>query len=297
MEPYQHYVSAIARFAREAKHVPLGGFAALPRLHLPPDAPRALIFAPHPDDECLVGGLALRLRREEGMRVMDVAVTQGSNKVRQGPRWAELSAACEYIGFELIGTRPGGLENINPGTRTHDPAQWTRSVDVIAEILTRQQPAVVFVPHDGDWNSTHIGTHYVVMDALARLPASFECAVVETEYWGAMSSPNLMVELGVEHVAHLTTALSFHVEEVRRNPYHVLFPGWLMDNVRRGGEIVGGQGGAAPDFTFATLYRVRRWAEGGLRDVFVGGRVLPVSTKVGDLLRPSPLADRSPPTT
>ena len=27
----------------------------------PPDAPRALIFSPHPDDECIIGGLALRL--------------------------------------------------------------------------------------------------------------------------------------------------------------------------------------------------------------------------------------------
>jgi hypothetical protein len=156
---------------------------------------------------------------------------------------------------------------------------------VISEILAQQQPAVVFVPHDADWNSTHIGTHHVVMDALGRQPARFECTVVETEYWGAMATPNLMVELGVDHVADLMTALSFHVEEVRRNPYHVLFPGWLMDNVRRGGEIVGGQGGVAPDFTFATLYRWRRWAAGGLRDVFDHGQALAASTSAGDLLR------------
>jgi LmbE family N-acetylglucosaminyl deacetylase len=286
MEPYQHYVSAIARLAREVRDVPLGGFAPLPRPNLPPDAPRALIFAPHPDDECLVGGLALRLQREAGLRVVDVAVTQGSNKARQGPRWTELSAACEYIGFELVGTRPGGLENINPATRASDPGHWAYAVQVIADILAKQQPAVVFAPHDADWNSTHIGTHHVVMDALARQPGAFTCTVIETEYWGAMATPNLMVELGVEHVAQLTTALSFHIEEVRRNPYHVLFPGWLMDNVRRGGEIVGGQGGVAPDFTFATLYRVRRWAEGGLRDVFSGGRALPVSVRAGELLRP-----------
>jgi LmbE family N-acetylglucosaminyl deacetylase len=244
-----------------------------------------LIFAPHPDDECLVGGLALRLQREAGLRVIDVAVTQGSNKARQGPRWAELSAACGYVGFELVGTRPGGLENVNLATRAHDPEQWNRSVEVISDILARLRPAVVFVPHAADWNSTHIGTHYVVMDALARQPASFECAVVETEYWGAMATPNVMVELGVDHVADLTTALSFHVEEVRRNPYHVLFPGWLMDNVRRGGEIVGGQGRAAPDFTFATLYRWRRWAAGGLRDVLDTGRTLAASASAGDLLQ------------
>jgi LmbE family N-acetylglucosaminyl deacetylase len=284
-DTYHRYVSAIAQLAREAKRAPLGGFAPLPEPDLPADAPRALIFSPHPDDECLIGGLALRLQREAGLRVVNVAVTQGSNKARQGPRWAELAAACAYVRFGLVGTRPGGLENVNLATRAQDPGQWNASVEVIAAILTREKPAVVFVPHDADWNSTHIGTHYVVMDALARMPPSFECTVVETEYWGAMATPNVMVELAVEHVADLLTALSFHVEEVRRNPYHVLFPGWLMDNVRRGGEIVGGQGQAAPDFTYATLYRLRRWASNGLREAFRGGRALPASVGARDLLR------------
>ncbi len=43
--------------------------------------------------------------------------------------------------------------------------------------------------------STHIGTHFLVMDALKSLPAKFECHVVETEFWGAMETPNLMVEV------------------------------------------------------------------------------------------------------
>jgi LmbE family N-acetylglucosaminyl deacetylase len=285
MNPYEDYVSKIARLAAEAKGAALGGQPPLPRPKLAPDAPRALIFAPHPDDECLVGGLALRLQREAGLRVVNVAVTQGSNKARQGPRWTELAAACDYVGFDLVGTQPGGLEGINVETRQRDPERWRHSVGVIGGILAHHQPAVVFAPHDGDWNSTHIGTHHVVMDALALQAPGFSCTVVETEYWGAMGTPNLMVELGPAHVTDLLTALTFHVEEVRRNPYHVLFPGWLMDNVRRGGEIVGGQGRAAPDFTFATLYRMRRWEDGGLRDVPGASRALGLEASAGDLLR------------
>jgi LmbE family N-acetylglucosaminyl deacetylase len=285
MNPYRHYVSEIARLAGGAKAAPLGAQPPLPRPALAPGAPCALVFAPHPDDECLVGGLALRFQREAGLRVVDVAVTQGSNKARQGPRWAELAAACEYIGFDLVGTQPGGLEGINVETRHRDPERWRHAVDVISGILAEHRPEVVFAPHDGDWNSTHIGTHYLVMDALARQTAEFACTVVETEYWGAMATPNLMVELSAEHVTDLMTALTFHVEEVRRNPYHVLFPGWLMDNVRRGGEIVGGQGRAAPDFTFATLYRLRRWEGGGLRGVLGGSRALDLGSSAGDLLK------------
>ena len=99
-----------------------------------------------------------------------------------------------------------------------------------------------------------------------------------------MASPNLTVESSPDDVAEMMTALSFHVGEVERNPYHLLLPAWLQDNVRRGGELVGGQGGAAPDFSFCTLYRLREWRDGGLHFTFQGGRTLPASANAGTLL-------------
>ena len=77
-------------------------------------------------------------------------------------------------------------------------------------------------------------------------------------------------------MADLVAATSLHTEEVARNPYHLLLPAWMQDNVRRGGELVGGQGGAVPDFSFATLYRLRKWTNGALVDVIDGGQVLPM---------------------
>lgn len=284
MNPYQRLVSELDRLVREGKQYPLGGFTAPPRPVLSPDAPRVLIFSPHPDDECIIGGLAVRLMREAGMRVLNVAVTQGSRPGRQAERWQELQAACDYLGFDLIGTAPGGLEKINVATRSQDPAHWQRSVDPIAAILREQQPAVVFFPHDTDWNSTHVGTHHLLMDALGRQPADFSTVVVETEFWGAMASPNLMVESSVDDVSQMITALSFHAGEVRRNPYHLLVPPWMQDNVRRGGELVGGQGGAAPDFSFCTLYRLRRWSSGQLQPIYEGGRSVPAGTNAARAL-------------
>ncbi len=276
MNPYHRLVSDYARWAREGKDQPLGGFTPAPRPALPPDAPRALIFSPHPDDECIVGALALRLLRETRMRVLNVAVTQGSKQERRAPRWEELKAACQHLGFGLLPTAPGGLERINVGTREQDAAHWRHCVLAVAKILALQQPRVVFFPHDADWNSTHVGTHHLLMDALRCQAAKFQCHVVETEFWGAMATPNLMVESSVDDVADLVAATSFHVGEMRRNPYHVLLPPWMQDNVRRGGELVGGQGGAAPDFTFSTLYRLRWWSGGQLRPAYEGGRQLSV---------------------
>ncbi len=274
MNPYQGLVSRFERLIREGKSLPLGGFPSTPGPAPDPGRPPVMIFAPHPDDECIVGGLPLRLLREARRPVLSVAVTQGSRPERQAPRLAELRGACEHLGFTLVPTRPGGLERINPDTRRKDPAHWRSCVETIAGLLRARRPGFVFLPHAADWNSTHIGTHFLVMDALATLPADFDCVLLETEYWAAHPAPNLMVESGTNDVADLVAATSFHVEEVKRNPYHLLLPAWMQDNVRRGGELVGGQGGAVPDCIFSTLYHRRRWSRGALQPAPSGGRMI-----------------------
>ena len=276
MNPYDAFVSEFAHIVGKNKNLPLGGLL-MPKHKLATDAPKALIFAPHPDDEVIIGGLPLRLMREKDFYVINVAVTQGSNKARQAERWKELSACCEYIGFGLVATREGGLEGVNPKMREQKPDEWKKSVSRISEIIREHRPKVIFFPHDRDWNVTHIGTHHLVLDALRQLGPNFACTTIETEFWGAMDDPNLMVESSVRDVSDLIAALSFHVGEVRRNPYHLRMPAWLMENVRRGGELVGGQGAAAPDFTFATLYRLRRWEKGGFRPALEKGRFIGVT--------------------
>ena len=158
-----------------------------------PPAAKVLVFAPHPDDEVITGALSLRLMRECGFEVTDVAVTLGSKVERRMGRWRELGAACAYIGFTRSTPDRTGLEGINLATRAHDPARWALAVEAIAEVLAAERPAVVCLPHAADWNSTHIGTHHLVVEALSRLPG-FACHFVETEYWAAMAAPNLMIE-------------------------------------------------------------------------------------------------------
>jgi hypothetical protein len=100
-----------------------------------------------------------------------------------------------------------------------------------------------------------------------------------------VADPNLLVESGIEDVGDLVAALACHVGEVRRNPYHARLPAWMMDNVRRGAELVGGRDEAAPDFTFATIYRLRQWSHGRLTNVLKNGRFLSRSGKAAKLFR------------
>jgi N-acetylglucosamine malate deacetylase 1 len=282
--PYRAFVEGFGRLLTETKPLDIGALVPPARPPVPADAPKALIFAPHPDDEVIIGGLPLRLLRELKMNVVNVAVTLGSRVDRQAERWQELTHCCDYIGFGLVGTGERGLEGINPAAREKDPRRWESSVEVIVRLLAEHQPSIIFFPHDDDWNQTHLGVHHLLVEALGA--SGLACLTVETEFWGAMDTPNLMVESTAADVADLVAALSLHVGEVARNAYHLRLPAWMIDNVRRGAELVGGQGGAAPEFAFATLYRLRRWENGQFQHLFDGGRVLTSQDDPGKLFQP-----------
>jgi LmbE family N-acetylglucosaminyl deacetylase len=281
LNPYLPWITQFDEWAKAGRDLPLGGLNAHPASKASPDAGKVLLFSPHPDDECITGALPLRLAREAGLQIVNVAVTLGSNKARQAARWSELQKACSFLNWSVECSTPGGLSRITPKARVEEPDHWSGAVEVIQNILTRHQPKFVVFPHSTDWNASHIGTHHLVMDALASLPAGFGCGLVETEFWGAMATPNLMVESSVSEVADLVAALSLHVGEVQRNPYHLTLPAWMQDTVRRGGEIVGGQGGASPDYRFATLYRAGLWRDRARHDLAEGSaRFLPTGEGV-----------------
>jgi N-acetylglucosamine malate deacetylase 1 len=284
MHPYNDFVRRYEQLYRDSRNIQMGGFPKTARPEIPSTTQNVLIFSPHPDDECIIGALPLRLLRDAKMRVINVAVTQGSKKERQAERLAELQRACEFMGYDLIQTHQNGLERVNAKTRQQDPAFWQESVAVIVDILKRTFPRVIFFPHEHDWNSSHIGTHYLVTDALREYSGS-SCYTVETEYWGQNNQPNLMVQSGAEDVADMVAGTSFHVGEVTRNPFHLFLPAWMQENVRRGSELVGGQGEAAPDWTFATLYRMRRWQNGEFSEALPQARLLPVSESPANLFQ------------
>ncbi len=130
-----------------------------------------MIFSPHPDDECITGGLALRLLREAKWNVINVAVTLGSKRETAVARLRELKNACDFLGFDLI---VAGLEKINLETREKNPLQWQSAVGTIAKILAAQKPPAIFLPHENDGHPAHIGTHFLVLDALKKLPRRFQ---------------------------------------------------------------------------------------------------------------------------
>jgi len=263
MNPYLEFVQSIETGIEKAKGLTVSG-----RRRPKKSGSKVLLFSPHPDDECIVGLLPLRLMRESGRQVINVPVTFGSMVERRAERSEELANACGYLGWDTFRDR----DDLEP-----------MEVDDVVHALSTFQPDVVFMPHSKDWNSTHISTHFLVVDALEQMGPDFSCLLVETQFWGAMEDPNLLVEGDAQSVADLVAATSLHAGEVARNPYHLLLPAWMQDSVGRGGELIGGQGSAAPDFGFATLYRLRKWQDGDFAQVLKGGATLSMAADIGDI--------------
>ena len=247
----------------------VAAFAALlgsPAPAAPQPAPQApghcMIFAPHPDDECIVGALPLRLAREAGWRITNVAVTLGSNKERRAARWAELEDACAVLGFANIRLAEEGFEEVKPETPEARPELWQAQVQAVAQMLKAERPGLLLLPHAADGNPTHRGVHRLITEAVAAAGATTVLAL--TEFWSTQDELNWMVETSNTDTARLVQALARHVGEVQRNPYHLRLPAFLADSVRRGGELIAGAGSAVPDYAFATLYRLSLWRDGKL---------------------------------
>ena len=206
---------------------------------------RILIIAPHPDDECLMAGLALRAKRELGAEVAVLPFSFGSATQRRLPREIELTRALAVLGFDLWNPRPPG---------THEELTEPELTTAFESF----RPDAILIPHESDAHPTHIRCSKAAKKAAERFCSLHQVtlSVFESEYWQSMEDPNLLIPLNSELVSTLGEALIHHVGEVNRNPYHLTLPAWYMDQERRGRERVYGLGSRhAFQSLFSQLYR------------------------------------------
>ena len=190
----------------------------------------------------------------------------GSRKDRRVARANELREACAMLGFRLSFPIP--------------PSLGMAQVKDLVALLKRIQPVVLFLPHAKDGHPTHRATHQLGVAAMDALKRS-RFTVVETEYWHPLERPNLMVSAEEEQLARLSRALSCHKGEIARNDYAARLPAWMIDNVRRGAELMGGAGSEAPNIVYATLYRARKRMGGKWKEAFRGKRTIETSDDLG----------------
>jgi LmbE family N-acetylglucosaminyl deacetylase len=225
-----------------------------------------MILSPHPDDESIVGSLALRLQKENNAHIVNVAVTLGSKKDRQKARLTELEAACSFLEMELV-----VLDE-----------DWTKKRKELKSLIQKYQPQIILAPHVKDHHPTHIKTGQL-LTKVVDTKSNF--LVAWTEFWGQLEKPNTLVEVPEEILAIQMEALAKHVGEVERNPYHLRLPAWMMDNVRRGSEVVSGKGTMAPTCPYGVLYQLQTVKKGKFKDLKLETPFLSHLADLGEILR------------
>jgi N-acetylglucosamine malate deacetylase 1 len=233
--------------------------------HHQKNLPRLVICAPHPDDELLTGAFALRLRLQKSASVLALYLTLGRDPSRRDLRKQELAAACRVAGFSWrLVVDPHAFPMLRP--ELEHEAEWQRMVAELEDNFARDAPAVVLAPHALDGHPAHRAAGKLVVGALKNYTRNRRCRVMllETEYWQPMTGPNLLLGVTPEELALLLAALAGYRGEMARQPYHLRQPGRMMDNVRRGSELVCGFGQGGADFPFGELYRLSRVVNGRL---------------------------------
>ncbi len=201
-----------------------------------------LVLSPHPDDEILMGALALRLQTENKMKVVNVAVTMGSNKERQKVRRVELTKATKLLKWDNVILAD----------------DWSKKKSQLAALLKKHKPVLVIAPHVNDRHPTHEQTAQLLLSCLK----SCDTTVAWAEYWNVQNNPNCLVEVpDAEHLRQVS-ALECHKGEIERNPYHLRLLGWQMDTVRRGSEWLAQKGAPSVTMLAGQLYRLEKWHNG-----------------------------------
>lgn len=149
----------------------------------PPSARRALVVAPHPDDESIGCGATAALLARGGCDVSVVVATSGAQSAGDpGQSRADLArcrreeavAACRDLGTRpplFLGLPDGGLE---------------RNVAVLAgrlrEVIAAERPEVLFVP----WPLDAHPDHQAVSAAVAHVELPPGCHIWSYEVWASL---------------------------------------------------------------------------------------------------------------
>jgi N-acetylglucosamine malate deacetylase 1 len=227
-----------------------------------------MILSPHPDDESIVGSLALRLLHENNAHIVNIAVTAGSNKDRQKARIQELENACKLLEMENV----------------YLDENWKKKEKELKSLIQKYQPQIIIAPHVKDFHPAHIKTGELLKKVLTSLK-KINTVIAWSEFWGPMTKPNLLVEVPLEIVELQMRALEMHVGEVSRNPYHLRLPAWMMDSVRRGSEVIGGKGVEGKQMAFGVLYQLQICKGGKFSTPKLKNPFLTSETDVGQIFK------------
>lgn len=129
---------------------------------------RAIVFAPHPDDEVLGCGGTITLKVMAGADVRVVVMTDGRTshaKFVNAPTLIQMRRQEALKAAKHLGLEPSDYTFLDfEDHRLHEHISQARHH--VVEMLEQSEPGQVFVPHRHDRLSDHVATFKIVVSAL-----------------------------------------------------------------------------------------------------------------------------------
>ncbi|AKG24755.1 hypothetical protein IJ00_20085 [Calothrix sp. 336/3] len=156
---------------------------------------KAIVFAPHEDDETFGCGGAIAIKRSQGIPVKVVFITDG----RYGrPSWITPDNIISHRQQEatdalnVLGVTPEDIYFLSQeDSKLSDlsPESHQELVTKIQEIIKNFQPEEVYVTYQYDKHADHQASYNIVTEAIAKSGISVE--ILQYPIWGFWQNPLL----------------------------------------------------------------------------------------------------------
>jgi LmbE family N-acetylglucosaminyl deacetylase len=196
-----------------------------------------LHLSPHPDDEVVGAGATLLALRDTGHRVVNLAVTLGSDERERARRLREVETACGRAGFELV---------------VHDPQRDLAAA--VRALIAEHGVDLVVAPSPHDGHPRHEAVGRAARDAVeGGRGADPPPRLWLWGLWADLPRPTLYHGFDEALMRQATYVLEAHAGELERNDYRGFLRARATANGVLGAERVFGWGAPGRGQPFAEL--------------------------------------------
>ncbi|PMB48915.1 GlcNAc-PI de-N-acetylase [Fischerella thermalis CCMEE 5205] len=183
-----------------------------------------LVFSPHQDDETLGCGGLIALKRELGVPVKVVFITDGHKSYLDikpedivQVRKQEAQEALNILGVAssdiyFIDQPDGELRQISDEQQLH-------TINQLVQILQSFQPEEIYVPHQKDKHPDHEATYDLVKDALNK--SGIKAQLFQYTVWLFWGMPLLLFRLNLEKLGQSYVVSIKSVLEKKQRAFQV----------------------------------------------------------------------------
>lgn len=167
---------------------------------------KILVFAPHPDDEVIGCGGSLLKKIAAGCEVTVVYMTSGEGTAPASQRETEAARSCHFMGVSthIFLREPDGFLQRTP-----------QVTEAVTAILKKENPHIVYVPHQHEKNADHAATHSIVHHCLFQANPEM---VLAYEVWTPMQNYGLIVDI-TDVIEKKVEALMIYSSQINQFPY------------------------------------------------------------------------------